>query len=65
MWGNAPGKPRLLDLSSMPFTSRYNTAMLNSIARDGKLYYLPGPAQVRGIVYNKTPLSRKKRLEGP
>lgn len=45
---------RLIDLSSMPFTSRYNNAMLNSIARDGKLYYLPGPAQVRGIVYNKT-----------
>lgn len=50
---------RLLDLSSMPFTSRYNTAMLNSIARDGKLYYLPGPAQVRGIVYNKTLFKEK------
>lgn len=45
---------RLIDLSSMPFTSKYNTAMLNSIASEGKLYYLPGPAQVRGIVYNKT-----------
>ena len=43
----------------MPFTSRYNTAMLNSIARDGKLYYLPGPAQVRGIVYNKTLFEEK------
>ena len=43
---------RLLDLSSMPFTSRYNTAMLNSIARDGKLYCLPCSAQVRDIVYN-------------
>lgn len=45
---------RLIDLSSMPFTSKYNNAMLNRIAKDGKLYYLPGPAQVRGIVYNKT-----------
>ena len=45
---------RLLDLSGMSFTSRYNLSMLNSISRGGKLYYLPGPAQVRGIVYNKT-----------
>lgn len=45
---------RLLDLSGMEFTSRYNVSMLNDIARDGKLYYLPGPSQVRGIVYNKT-----------
>ena len=36
----------------MPFTSRYNTAMLNSIARDDKLYCLPCSAQVRDIVYN-------------
>lgn len=45
---------RLMDLSGMEFTSRYNTSMLNDISRDGKLYYLPGPAQIRGIVYNKT-----------
>lgn len=45
---------RLLDLSGMDFTSRYNLSMLNDISRDGKLYYLPGPSQVRGIVYNKT-----------
>lgn len=45
---------RLLDLSGMEFTSRYNVSMLDSIAQDGALYYLPGPAQVRGIVYNKT-----------
>lgn len=57
--GETHWESRLLDLSSMPFTSRYNTAMLNSIARDGKLYYLPGPAQVRGIVYNKTLFEEK------
>lgn len=45
---------RLLDLSSLPITTRYNLSMLDSIARDGKLYYLPGPAQIRGLVYNKT-----------
>ncbi|MFQ8888788.1 MAG: hypothetical protein ACLR7Z_11055 [Bilophila wadsworthia] len=43
----------------MPFTSRYNTAMLNSIARDGKLYCLPCSAQVRDIVYNTTLFEEK------
>lgn len=52
-------KDRLLDLSAMPFTNRYITGMLDAIARDGKLYYLPGPAQVRGIVYNKTLFKEK------
>lgn len=45
---------RLMDLSGMEFTSRYNVSMLNNIAKSGKLYYLPGPAQIRAIVYNKT-----------
>lgn len=45
---------RLLDLSGMPFTAEYNISMLDSISKDGKLYYLPGPAQIRGILYNKT-----------
>lgn len=45
---------RLLDLSGMEFSSKYNISMLNETAVDGKLYYLPGPAQVRGILYNKT-----------
>lgn len=55
---------RLLDLSGMEFSSRYNTSMLNDISTDGKLYYLPGPAQVRGIVYNKT-LFQEKGWEIP
>lgn len=50
---------RLLDLSGMSFTGKYNTSMLDSISKDGKLYYLPGPAQVRGIVYNKTLFAEK------
>lgn len=45
---------RLLDLGGMPFTSNYNLSTLDTITRNGKLYYLPGPAQIRGIVYNKT-----------
>lgn len=57
-WPLDVGEPywadRLLDLSALPLTSSYNTAMLNTIAREGKLFYLPGPSQVRAIVYNKT-----------
>lgn len=49
----------LLDLSTLPVTSDYNVSMLNNNARDGKLYYLPGPAQIRGIVYNKTLFKEK------
>lgn len=52
--GESDWEDRLLDLSPYQFTNKYNLSMLNNIARDGKLYYLPGPAQVRGIVYNKT-----------
>lgn len=55
---------RLLELSGMPFTSSYHISMLNNISKDGKLYYLPGPAQVRGIVYNKT-LFKEKGWEVP
>ena len=53
-------KERLIDLSGMAFTSKYKTSMLDSIAsKDGSLYYLPGPAQIRGIVYNKTLFNEK------
>lgn len=50
---------RLLDLSALPISSKYTTSMLNTIARDGKLFYLPGPSQVRAIVYNKTLFKEK------
>lgn len=43
-----------MDLSGMEFTNRYNLAMLDEISKDGKLFYLPGPSQIRGIIYNKT-----------
>ncbi|MEG0985365.1 MAG: extracellular solute-binding protein [Clostridia bacterium] len=57
--GEAYWADNLLELSALPLTGKYTTAMLESIARDGKLYYLPGPAQVRGIVYNKTLFAEK------
>lgn len=50
---------RLLDLSSLPVGGEYNISMLNRISRDGKLYYLPGPSQIRGILYNKTLFAEK------
>ncbi len=45
---------RLLDLSGMGFSDKYNLSTLSDMTKDNKLYYLPGPAEVRGIVYNKT-----------
>lgn len=45
---------RLIDLSSLPATNKYVTAMLDQNSIDGQLFYLPGPSQVRGLVYNKT-----------
>lgn len=50
---------RLLELSALPDTSKYNVSMLDTIARDGNLYYIPGPSQVRGIIYNKTLFAEK------
>ncbi|MEG2406058.1 MAG: extracellular solute-binding protein [Clostridiales bacterium] len=44
----------LMDLSSLPMSGKYTNMALNDISQDGSLYYLPGPAQVRGILYNKT-----------
>lgn len=62
--GSQYWEDRLIDLSSMPFTSKYTTSMLDTIAQNGKLYYLPGPSQIRGIVYNKT-LFEEKGWEVP
>ena len=46
---------RLINLSGMPFTSHYKASMLDSMVdEEGGLYYLPGPAQIRALVYNKT-----------
>ena len=51
---------RLINLSGMSFTNKYKTSMLDSIAtKEGELYYLPGPASLRGIIYNKTLFAEK------
>ncbi len=45
----------LLDLSSEDFVDHYYMNAVDSCASaDGKLYYLPGPSDVYGIVYDKT-----------
>jgi ABC-type glycerol-3-phosphate transport system substrate-binding protein len=45
----------LLDLSAEDFVdSYYMTAVDSCENSDGQLYYLPGPSDVYGIVYNKT-----------
>jgi ABC-type glycerol-3-phosphate transport system substrate-binding protein len=45
----------LLDLSAEPFVDSYYMNAIDSCAStSGKLYYLPGPSDVYGIVYDKT-----------
>ncbi|MEG0776722.1 MAG: extracellular solute-binding protein [Raoultibacter sp.] len=62
--GSEYWKDQLLDLSALPMTGKYTTTMLNDISQNGQLFYLPGPSQVRGIVYNKT-LFQEKGWEVP
>jgi ABC-type glycerol-3-phosphate transport system substrate-binding protein len=45
----------LLDLSAEDFVNNYYLNAVDSCAdADGKVYYLPGPSDVYGIVYDKT-----------
>ena len=44
----------LLDLSGETFTDNYIGSALENCQIDGKLYYLPGPSSLYGIVYDKT-----------
>lgn len=44
----------LLDLSGEAFTDNYNGSALEACQIGGKLYYLPGPSSLYGIVYDKT-----------
>lgn len=44
----------LLDLSAKSFTDAYDGAALEACQIDGKLYYLPGPSNTFGIIYDKT-----------
>ena len=42
-----------IDLSSYDFVSNYHLSALNNCELNGRLYYLPGPSTVTGIVYDK------------
>lgn len=42
------------DISAKPFVNNFETESLNRIAMDGHIYALPGPSQVKCLVYNKT-----------
>lgn len=42
-----------IDLSSEPYVQNYYISSLQQSQVDGKLYYLPGPSNIYGIVYNK------------
>jgi ABC-type glycerol-3-phosphate transport system substrate-binding protein len=44
----------LLDLSGDNFVSSYDGAALENAQVGGKLYYLPGPSTLYGIVYDRT-----------
>jgi ABC-type glycerol-3-phosphate transport system substrate-binding protein len=45
----------LLDLSTESFVNNYYISSVDScLSSDGKLYYLPGPSDVYGIIYDKT-----------
>lgn len=52
-----PYEDYLLDLSGEEFVNNfYLTALDNCLQKDGGLYFLPGPANVYGIIYDKTML---------
>ncbi len=44
----------LVDLSSENFIGNFDSAVLDSLAKDGCVYQLPGPVTARAIIYNKT-----------
>jgi ABC-type glycerol-3-phosphate transport system substrate-binding protein len=44
----------LLDLSSEEFVNNYYISAVDSCTINSKVYYLPGPSDVYGIVYDKT-----------
>ncbi len=50
----ADAEKYLVDLSGYTFLGNYDNAMLDSMARGGRIYQLPGPVSSRCILYNKT-----------
>lgn len=55
---------RLIDLSTSAFVDRYNISDLKQLTDEGQIYLLPGPAQIRCLVYNKTAFA-EMNLEPP
>lgn len=47
------------DLSAREYVNNYSSSYLDSVAKDGKLYYLPIAQTLRGYVYNKTLFDEK------
>ena len=45
--------PRLMDMSSQVFPGNFNSSSLEK-DRDGRIYYIPGPLSLNGIIYNRT-----------
>lgn len=45
--------PQLLDLSTQAFPGNFNSSSLEK-DRYGRIYYIPGPLSLNGIIYNKT-----------
>ena len=55
----------LLDLSAQKFVGGYYSGSLDScMSEDGKLYFLPGPSDIYGVVYDRT-LFRENGWEVP
>lgn len=45
--------PQLLDLSNQSFPGNFNHSSLEKNS-EGRIYYIPGPLSLNGIIYNKT-----------
>lgn len=51
---NSRADEQLIDLSAQAYLDYYHLPALDSCQIDGHIYYLPGPASLTGIVYDKT-----------
>lgn len=49
----------LMDMSAESFSSAYTGQSLEECQIDGRVYYLPGPSSVYGIIYDRTMFSKK------
>lgn len=51
---NNLAKENLINLTRYPFLNNIDMGMLNQLDVDGYIYQIPGPVNVRSLVYNKT-----------